>query len=435
MTIVQEYARTSKAPSGDIGETTSMPGNNTNILHIIFIALIAIIFTAIFLTVYTWLTNVIWFNNDLVTTNRWMIPIGVLIFSLAVGLCQKYLNAPTVIEGSFTDSIKGGKKADYRTFPGALLSSLFSLISGASVGPEGTISILVEDVSCFVREKLRIVNKSPDEELGFDIAALASAFNGIIGSALFTGILATELQVGGKRDPFRFLVWNLLAGCVGFLFYASLGMASFAQMIPFAPITELKLSYIVYAIILGLLGSLLAIFAGLSMQKIGTFMGRRFHDKVVLRTLAAGLVVAVIGYFIPNLLFSGENQIHAIIQNPAEIGVAMLLLMAVLKVLLLALSFKSGYLGGPIFPILFSSTMIGLALNLIFPSIPLTILVCCIETAAITLALGAPFTSILLVVTVSTSNQYEMGLLVLSAVTAMILSQLLKKIKENRSAK
>jgi len=364
-----------------------------------------------------------------------MIPLGVLIFSLAVGLCQKYLNAPTVIDGGFVESIKGGKKADYRTFPGALLSSLFSLLSGASVGPEGTIAVLVGDISVFIRQKMKIANESPDEALGFDMAALASAFNGIIGNAFFTGILATELQVGGKKDDFRFLIWNLLAGAVGFLFYAHLGLLSFAQMIPFAPITELNFAYVVYAVVFGILGSFLALFAGLSMQKIGTLMESRFHDKVVLRTFAAGFVIAVIGYFIPNLLFSGEIQIHTIIQNPAEIGVVMLLLMAVLKVLLLALSFKSGYLGGPIFPIIFSSTMIALALNLMFPGVPLSILVLCIETAAITLALGAPLTAILLVITVGTANQYMIALLVLSAVTAMILAQVLRKKKEQQNAR
>jgi H+/Cl- antiporter ClcA len=436
MTIDQEPAGITKSPSGETGEVTSIPRNTAKVLHILFIALIAIAFTALFMICYSWLNDVIWFNNDFVTSNHWMIPVGVLTFSLAVGFCQKYLNAPTAIDGGFVESIKGGgKKPDYRTFPGALLTSLFSLLSGASIGPEGCIAILVGYISSFIREKLKIANESADEALGFDVAALASAFNGVIGSALFTGVFATEFQVGGKKDAFRFLVWNLLAGAIGFIFYASLGIPSFFQMIPFPPITELKLAYIAYAVIFGILGSLLALFAGLSMQKIGMLMESRFHDKVVLRTFVAGVVIAVIGYFIPNLLFSGEKQIHTILQDPSQVGIAMLLLMAILKVFLLALSFKSGYLGGPIFPILFSSTMIALALNLAFPSVPLSILVLCIETAAITLALGAPLTTILLVVTVSTANQYQLALLTLSAVTAMILALIFRKMKEQRSAR
>ena len=429
---VQESDCASEPPTTD-GET-SMPTVTTKLWHIILIALISIIFTAVFLILYSLLDNAIWFNTDFMTTNRWMIPVLVLAFSLAVGLCQKYLNAPTAIHGSFVDSLKGsGEKADYRTFPGALLSSLFSLLSGASIGPEGTVVVLIGDISCFIREKWNIANESSNEALGFDVAALASAFNGIIGNVLFTGIFATEFQVGGKNHAFRFLIWNLLAGAIGFIFYTSLGIQSFAEMIPFPSITDLNLAYVVYAVILGVVGALLAVFAGLSMQKIGTIMEKSFHDKPVQRILAAGIVIAAIGYYFPNLLFSGEKQIHSIIQNPSEFGITMLLIMAILKILLLALSLKSGYLGGPIFPILFSSTMIALALNLAFPGVPLCILVMCIETAAITLALGAPLTAILLVAVVGTANPYMLSLLTLSAVTAMILSLAFTKKKENRS--
>lgn len=426
----------SKCPAEppEIDELTSMPTTTTRLLHVILIALIAISFATIFLVVYSLLNNAIWFDNDFIAANRWVIPVLVLVFSLAIGLCQKYLNAPTAIEGSIVDTLKGkGEKADYRTFPGALLSSLLSLLSGASIGPEGTIVLLVGDISSFVRDKLKIAGESADESLGFDIAALASAFNGIVGNVLFTGIFATEFQVGGKTNAFRFLIWNLLAGAIGFIFYTSLGIPSFAEMIPFPSITELKFVYVIYAIILGVLGALLAVFAGLSMQKIGTIMEKSFHDKPIQRILAAGIVIATIGYFFPNLLFSGEKQIHTILQNPQEIGIVMLLIMAVLKILLLALSLKSGYLGGPIFPILFSATMTGLALNLAFPGVPSSILVMCIETGTMTLALGAPLTAILLVAVVGTANPYMLSLLVLSAVTAMILSLVFKKKKEQSS--
>jgi H+/Cl- antiporter ClcA len=436
MWILMDDVQGSKCPAEppEIDELISMPTTTTRLLHVILIALIAISFATIFLVVYSLLNNAIWFDNDFIATNRWVIPVLVLVFSLAIGLCQKYLNAPTAIEGSIVDTLKGsGEKADYRTFPGALLSSLLSLLSGASIGPEGTIVLLVGDISSFVRDKLKIAGESADESLGFDIAALASAFNGIVGNVLFTGIFATEFQVGGKTNAFRFLIWNLLAGAIGFIFYTSLGIPSFAEMIPFPSITELKFAYVIYAIILGVLGALLAVFTGLSMQKIGTIMEKSFHDKPIQRILAAGIVIATIGYIFPNLLFSGEKQIHTILQNPQEIGIVMLLIMAVLKILLLALSLKSGYLGGPIFPILFSATMIGLALNLAFPGVPSSILVMCIETGTMTLALGAPLTAILLVAVVGTANPYMLSLLVLSAVTAMILSMVFKKKKEQSS--
>jgi len=399
---------------------------------IIGIALIAIAFTAGFMEIYTSLTEAIWYN-DFVKANRWTIPVGVLVFSLLVGLCEKYLRAPNVIHGGFVEALKEGKvESDYRTFPGAFLSSLFSLLSGACIGPEGTITILVGQISFWVRDRFRVAQDSRRMHLGFDMAALASAFNGIIGNPFFTGVLATEYQIG-KKDTLTFLSWNLLAGIVGYLFYLALGLPSFSSMILFPTVASLTTGMVLYAVLLGVVGAILAVFVGLCMKGIGDLMEKVFGDRVIRRILAAGAVIAVVGYFLPALLFSGEMQIHLILENPAAIGATMLFLYAILKILLFALSFKSGYIGGPIFPILFSCTMLGLALSLIFPSVPVTIFVLCIEAAAFALAMGAPLTAIILVLVVSNPGSAMMVLVVISATTALILGSLLSQAKARRA--
>ncbi|OPZ43664.1 MAG: chloride channel protein [Euryarchaeota archaeon ADurb.BinA087] len=403
------------------------------LIAILAIALIAIAFTAFFMTLYGYLDKLIWLENDFVLSNRWTIPAGVLIFSFLVGLCQKYLHAPNVIHGSVMESMRKGQAgSDYRTFPGAFLSSICSLLSGASIGPEGTIATMVSQIAIWIRTKAKIVRDSHDAPLGFDMAALASAFNGIIGSPAFTGVLATEFQMG-EKNVFKFLIWNLVAGLVGYFFYLSLGFTSFAALLPFPPLENLSAMMVVSAIVLGIIGSFLAIFTGLCLKGAGELMEKRFGKRIVLRTVAAGIVIAVVCYFLPELLFSGEAQIHAIVQNPAAFGIGMLLMLAILKLVLFSLSFKGGFLGGPVFPILFASTLIGLALSLAFPGIPVGIFVLCIEAATIAFALGAPLTAILLVVVVSNPSPYLAALIVTSVATALVLGALLKPIMEQRT--
>jgi H+/Cl- antiporter ClcA len=405
------------------------------LLAIIIIALIAIAFTASFMTLYGYLEKLIWLENDFVKANRWTIPAGVLIFSLLVGLCQKYLHAPNEIHGSAMESIRKGQAgSDYRTFPGAFLSSICSLLSGASIGPEGTIATMVSQIAIWVRTKIRIVRDSHDTHLGFDMAALASAFNGIVGSPAFTGVLATEFQIG-EKNVFRFLIWNLVAGLVGYFFYLALGLTSFADLLPFPPLPELSVVMVVWAIALGIVGSLLAIFTGLCMKGAGEVLEKGFSGRIVLRTFAAGIVIAVVCYFLPELLFSGEAQIHAIVENPAVFGIGMLLVLAILKLVLFSLSFKGGFLGGPVFPILFASTLVGLALSLAIPGIPVGIFVLCIEAATIAFALGAPLTAILLILVLSNPSPYLAALIVTSVVTALVLGALLKPVMERRTRK
>jgi H+/Cl- antiporter ClcA len=412
-------------------EVSPNPDINPKIWQIILIAFIAIAFTAIWLMTYESLNALIWMN-DFVTANRWTIPAGAVLFSLLVGLCLKYLHAPDVIHGGMTDSMKGeGAHSDYKTFPGTLLSSFLSLFSGASVGPEGPIAFLIMEISAWIRAKLHILN---EVSLGFDVAALASAYNGIVGSPLFTAVFATEFNVGNK-DALKFLAWNLLAGIIGYLFYFLLGLQSFYSLMEFPAVDTITVQYVMYAIILGILGAIIAILIGLVMKGMGNAMERAFKGRIMTRILFAGVAIGAVCYVIPELMFSGEASIHSIISNPGQFGIALLLIMAVLKVLLLALSFKSGYLGGPIFPTIFTCTMIGLALSLMFPGTPVGIFVCCLEVAVITLALGVPLTAILLIAVLSSVSQSLLALLVVSAVVAMVLGVGLRELREKRAGK
>jgi H+/Cl- antiporter ClcA len=398
---------------------------------VILLALVAIIFTALWLGAYGWLNTAIW-SNGFVTSHKWTIPVGVLFFSLLVGLVQKYLRAPTVINGGALASMKGGgeEKTDYTTFPGALLSSFFSLLSGASIGPEGALGALVQDITAWINEKLKVAEESKS---GLSLAALASAYNGIIGSPLFTGVLATEFQVGGKELGIAFLAWNLLAGVIGYFFFTLLGLPVFAQAIPFTPISTLTLVYALYAILLGLVGALLTLLISVSFQVFGRVMGR-FGERVILRTMVAAVVIAIAVYFFPELMFDGYAQIKPIAHNPAQYGVLLLLLLALLKILLLGLSFKSGYLGGPTFPTLFSCTMVAMALSLLLPAIPVSIFVLCIEAAAVSLLLSAPLASILLVAIVGTADPYLIALMCLSTVTSMFVGFAVKRLMARRTA-
>jgi len=184
---------TSLAPQASAAETGE--GITPKVWQIAVTALIAIAFTAVWLGLYDLMNKVIW-ESDFVAQNRWTLPFLVLFFSLLVGLAQKYLGAPNVIHGGAAESITGEDEKPSARIPllGTLLSSYGSLLSGASIGPEGALAFLILQISTWLHSRLRASKESAP---GFVMAAMASAYNGIIGSALFSGVLATELRVGG----------------------------------------------------------------------------------------------------------------------------------------------------------------------------------------------------------------------------------------------
>jgi H+/Cl- antiporter ClcA len=429
MNQVTQTASPVKASETPEVEAVLEPG----ILHIIIIALASIIFTVVWLLVYETLNVIIWENN-LVVSNRWLLPVCVMFFSLLVGLAQLYLSAPTVIHSGALETLKGQDGGDQKPlvripFAGTLISSICSLLSGASLGPEGALTFLIMQITTWMNRRFKLPASAAP---GVQMAGVASAFNGIVGSPLFTGVLASDMHFGWNVP--KYLVWNLLAGVIGYLVFTLLGLQTFAQLIPFIPVTALRPEYVILAIILGVLGAMVAVATVFLFQAFHKVISGAFKDRAIPRILAAGVIISITGYFVLEVLFSGEEQIASILANPAQYGVLALVFMGVLKLALLALAFKSGFLGGPTFPVLFACTVFGLALSLLLPSVPISIFVLCIEVAAITLLLRAPLTAILLVAVLGTATPSTVALLVISSVSAMLVGGAFMRLITRRGA-
>jgi len=423
------YETTPKPAAQQMAVADSREPANLAIWQTLFIALVVGLFTLAWLVLYTRINSLIW-ESDFVTANRWTIPAGAIFFSLLVGLVIKYFHAPNLIEGKgAVESLKAGDFSGYKTFWGALLSSILSLISGASVGPEGPIAFLAVDICEWIGLKLRLAKEA---FLPASLAGLSSAYNGVVGNPAFAALFATETS--GGKGGLALLATNLAAGAIGFLLFVLLDVQSFAGMLALPPIGAIKVEWILWAIALGALGAMLAAYIAAAFNAAGKLMGG-FGDRIILRTLAAGMIIGVVCYFIPELMFSGESSIHSIIESASSYGVPMLLLFAILKPPLLALSFKGGYLGGPIFPCLFSAVMLGLVVNLLVPSLPPAICLTCVEVGVISLVLKAPLTSILLVSVVANGDANLNGLIVVASATAMIVGQAFQTLLAQRGPK
>jgi H+/Cl- antiporter ClcA len=94
------------------------------------------------------------------------------------------------------------------------------------------------------------------------------------------------------------------------------------------------------------------------------------NKRPVVRAVVGGVVMGLIGSFLPLTLYSGQNQLLQIIHNPAAYGIGLLLLMLLVKALLTSTSFATGFDGGPIFPLLFIGGTLGLAICKILTFIP-----------------------------------------------------------------
>jgi H+/Cl- antiporter ClcA len=154
----------------------------------------------------------------------------------------------------------------------------------------------------------------------------------------------------------------------------------------------------------------------------------------VARALVAGLVFSAVGMVAPNLLFSGESQIEEVAADPAKYGPAPLVAMAIVKLALLAVAFKGGFLGGPTFPAIFAATCVGLAVSQLFPGLRVDVLIGGVMAGFLMVLFRAPLMVILLTTVMLQASVELTALIVLAVATVMIVQPLLQAAMARRQA-
>ena len=89
----------------------------------------------------------------------------------------------------------------------------------------------------------------------------------------------------------------------------------------------------------------------------------------------------MLAYALPTTIGLGTKEMVTVSQQAAEIGVVLLIVFALAKLLALSGALAFGFIGGPIFPLLFVGTTIGSILMLLFPQLPEALALGCMVVA------------------------------------------------------
>ena len=385
-------------------------------VHVVVVAVIGAVSVLAWLTVYTEVTKLLW-QNDFVTANPWMFPVICLPFSLLVGLLVKYRNAPTNLGESMLTSLAGDvTKIDWRSLPLNAVMAWVSLFSGAVLGPEGGIGGIASKIAALYGEKVAI---PVEHRSRLVFSTVASAYNGLVANPLFTGVLGSEL-IADPEAKARNLPATLIGGSIGYLIFLAAGTSGLENYLHLSPTQAYEPVDVVLVVVFGLFGLGLALLAGALFRASAAVFGR-FEGREVERALVAGVVFSVIGVFAPILLFSGETQIQAVVADAAAYGALTLLVMAVVKLALLSVAFKSGFLGGPTFPAIFASVCVALAVGQLLPGVNVNVIIGGIMAGFLVVLFKAPFMVILLTAVMLQASPELTALIVLAVAAVMIV--------------
>jgi H+/Cl- antiporter ClcA len=253
-----------------------------------------------------------------------------------------------------------------KNLPGIMLQALIGLWSGAAVGPEGPLVFLTGGVGSAIAVRLRI---RKDDVQVLVYSSIAGAFGGFFGSPIIGAVGAFEYMYIKELDFYRHLIPGLIAAAVGYGVYFAILQTSYLGIYSFPDYDSPRLVDLWWALLVGVISG----FVGIMFKLIFGIVHLIFaplNKRPVLRAIVGGVVIGLIGSFLPLTLYSGQDQLLQIIHNPAAFGIGLLLLMMVVKALLTSTSFATGFEGGPIFPLLFIGGTLGLALSKILTFIP-----------------------------------------------------------------
>ena len=285
---------------------------------------------------------------------------------LLVGLCLRYLG---VRHGESLPKEMEAGRIPYKGVPAFILTALIGLTSGASLGPEGPLGHMGAAAASWVSERLKL----PKEKARIlTLSGISTTFGGYLVSPIGGALMSMEFT-GSLTYP---IYTNLLAAIIAALF-GSLVMLSFTGevtrgLLDFPEYSGFQWMHILYAVIFGLVGLVWAFLFKIVFGSISRLLTplNRFR---VLKPAVGGLIFGLIGAWLPLTLFSGEEELNTILAEGAQIGVAMLLLLAVVKLITLSVCMSSGFPGGFVFPLFFSAGSLGYAIHLLFPFIPLDV--------------------------------------------------------------
>ena len=245
------------------------------------------------------------------------------------------------------------------------VSALLPLIFGGALGPEAGLSGLIAGLCCWVGDRLKY---GGDRLHALTEVGLAATLSAVFGAPLFG--IADRLEPEDRREGYRkrllgkkgrvFLYCMGVAGAMlamyglGKLFGTSGGLPRFSRSHG-TGIDQWK--WVLPLILLGVITAL----AYLILNTLTARLGDALKPYRVVSCLAAGAALAVVGYLLPESMFSGEHQLGVLIEEWQQWPVWLLAATALGKLLLVNLCVNLGWRGGSIFPMIFSGAALGYA--------------------------------------------------------------------------
>ena len=281
---------------------------------------------------------------------------------LLVGWMRQRLHQPAAGSTVFNELAEG--RVDPAHVPGAVAVSAVSLAAGAPLGPEAALGSIGGGLGTWASER---AGEDEEQRAISTQAGVGGAFGALI-SPLVSALLALELE---KKPKARLgaMVPTVTAAVVGFAVFFPIAGDIFFGLFE-APSFELRSWHLFAAIGVGLLAAVVAVVMGLVMQLSTRAMAGPVERHPMLVPAAAGALAGAVIFAVPLAGFSGAEESRIVISEREQLAVGLMLAAVAAKIIATSAVFSTGFVGGPIFPMLFVGGTSGAILSVLIPGLP-----------------------------------------------------------------
>ena len=349
------------------------------------------------------------------------------IGGLLVGLALRFLGPPGEIT-SVVDNIHEPGKINPRQSPSMIVTSLISITAGGSLGPEAPLVQIIGSFGSWLANQLRLTIATVRL---LTLCGMSAALGAFFGAPLGGAIFALEIPHRRGLEFYEAIAPAVISATLCFsLFRMSTGMSA-AGIYHFPQIESISVMNLFEGALLGVLGALVAALFVLLFRTVGYLSEYLADYKILLATLG-GLSIGAIAFVFPQTLFFSEMEIQSIIvETGSNLGIKLLLMIALAKMLAIACTVHSGFRGGFIFPLFFVGASVGLAISLAVPQIHPTMGMLCMM-AALNVAITKTPVSTTVILTAA-SGAAMVPVLVIASFVSFVLTSPLSVIKSQRS--
>ena len=247
-----------------------------------------------------------------------------------------------------------------RSVLGKFLCCSTSLASGIALGREGPAVYIGAGTASVIAQRLGLSRSQVKWLVPVGgAAALAAAFNTPIAAVLF----ALEEIMGDLHAPILGSV-VISSATSWMVLHLVLGDEPLFHVPAYALVNPRELG--VYAV-LGVVGGFASVGFVKLLLKLRLWFARLPKWSLWIQPVAGGLTVGLLGYFVPQVLGVGYDQVDTVLNG--SVVLKFVLLLAVLKIFATSVCYASGNAGGIFGPSMFIGAMVGASVGSVAHSI------------------------------------------------------------------